>query len=99
MIACLGLTFKADVDDIRESPALHIVEQVVLQNLGRVLVVEPHTRELPKSLQGKATLTQADEAIRSADIVVLLVDHKPFKRVSRRLLEQRIVIDTRGCWA
>ncbi len=99
VIACLGLTFKADVDDIRESPALHIVEQVVLQNLGRVLVVEPHTRELPKSLQGKATLIQADEAIRSADIVVLLVDHKPFKRVSRRLLEQRIVIDTRGCWA
>ncbi len=99
VIACLGLTFKADVDDMRESPALHIVESIVDQKLGKVLVAEPHTRQLPSSLSATATLLVAEEAVRAADIVLLLVDHKPFKSISKRLLEQRVVIDTRGCWA
>lgn len=99
VIACLGLTFKADVDDMRESPALHIVEEVVHAKLGRILVAEPHTQTLPVSIRDGATLVTAEEAVKQADIVVLLVDHKPFKRISRRLLEQRVVIDTRGCWA
>ncbi len=99
IIACLGLTFKADVDDMRESPALHIVEKLVQMKLGRVLVCEPHAPELPRSLVNDATLVPAEEAVKKADIVLLLVDHKSFKRVPRRLLEQRIVIDTRGCWS
>ena len=99
VIACLGLTFKADVDDMRESPALHIVEEVVKAKLGRILVAEPHTHALPVSIRDGAMLVTADEAVKQADIIVLLVDHKPFKRISKRILEQRIVIDTRGCWA
>ena len=99
VIACLGLAFKADVDDLRESPSLSIVEKLAKDQLGTLLVVEPHIRELPKSLVGKAELLSADDAIKRADIVVLLVDHRPFRNVSRRLLEQRVVIDTRGCWS
>lgn len=99
VIACLGLAFKADVDDLRESPSLAIVERLAQEKIGRLLVVEPHIRELPKGLAGLSELMTAEEAIKQADIIVLLVDHRPFKNVSRRLLEQRVVIDTRGCWS
>ena len=99
VIACLGLAFKANVDDLRESPALHIVEELARKFKGNLLVCEPHIKELPKSLQGKVTLEAADVAISKADIVVLLVDHRPFKNLSKRVLEQRVVIDTRGCWS
>lgn len=99
VIACLGLTFKADVDDLRESPALHITEAIANDMQGELIVVEPHIKQLPKSLIGKATLEKAEDAIKRADIVVLLVDHRQFKGLSRRVLEQRVVIDTRGCWA
>ena len=98
VIACLGLTFKADVDDLRESPALHITEAIASDMQGELIVVEPHIKQLPKSLLGKATLEKAEDAIKRADIVVLLVDHRQFKGLSRRVLEQRVVIDTRGCW-
>jgi UDP-N-acetyl-D-mannosaminuronic acid dehydrogenase len=99
VVACLGLTFKANVDDLRESPALHIAEALADLFKGDLLVCEPHIASLPKSLQGKASLELAEEAIKKADIVVLLVDHKPFKKLSKRVLDQRVVIDTRGCWA
>lgn len=99
VIACLGLTFKADVDDLRESPALDIVCELARHKAGRLLIVEPHIDALPSALAGKAELTTAEEAIAAADIVLLLVDHRPFKRIPKRLLDQRAVIDTRGCWA
>ncbi|MFN7843582.1 MAG: UDP-N-acetyl-D-mannosamine dehydrogenase [Pirellula sp.] len=98
IIACLGLAFKADVDDLRESPAMSIAERLAEEYGDDLIVCEPHIRELPKSLAGKATLGLAEDAIQKADIVVLLVDHRPFKRLSRRILDQRVVIDTRGCW-
>lgn len=99
VIACLGLAFKADVDDLRESPALDIAQQLAETYGDNLLVCEPYISELPESLQGRAKLTTAEDAITEADIVVLLVDHRPFKRLSRRVLDQRVVIDTRGCWA
>lgn len=99
IIACLGLAFKADVDDLRESPALSIATTLAETYGENLLVCEPYVQELPSPLKGKATLIPADEAISKADIVLLLVDHRPFKRLSRRVLDQRVVIDTRGCWA
>ncbi|MFN7290879.1 MAG: UDP binding domain-containing protein, partial [Pirellula sp.] len=87
-----------DVDDLRESPAMSIAERLAEEYGDDLIVCEPHIRELPKSLAGKATLGLAEDAIQKADIVVLLVDHRPFKRLSRRILDQRVVIDTRGCW-
>lgn len=98
IIACLGLAFKADVDDFRESPALSIAERLADEYGEDLIVCEPHISVLPKTLVGKANLELAEEAIQKADIVVLLVDHRPFKRLSRRILDQRVVIDTRGCW-
>lgn len=99
VIACLGLTFKADVDDLRESPSLHIAEKLAAIYGSDLIVCEPHIDKLPNCLEGKATLESAEDAIKRADIVVLLVDHKPFRKLTRRILDQRIVIDTRGCWS
>jgi UDP-N-acetyl-D-mannosaminuronic acid dehydrogenase len=98
VIACLGLAFKPEVDDLRESPAVEIVAHLAELGLGRILAVEPHVRELPKTLQGKAELVDASAAIRAADIVVLLVNHRVFKSVDRGLLAEKSVIDTRGFW-
>lgn len=99
IIACLGLAFKADVDDLRESPSLHIAEKLAEIYGNDLIVCEPHIEQLPKSLAGKAKLEPAEDAIKRADIVVLLVDHKPFKKLPKRILDQRVVIDTRGCWS
>lgn len=99
VIACLGLAFKANVDDLRESPSLHIAEQLADLYGEDLIVCEPFIQELPRSLSGKARLEDAESAIRRADIIVLLVDHKPFKKLPRRILDQRVVIDTRGCWS
>lgn len=97
IVACLGLAFKADVDDLRESPALEIAAELAeLDN--ELIVCEPYVSALPARLAGKASLEPAEEAISRADIVVLLVDHRPFKRIPKRVLDQRVVIDTRGCW-
>jgi UDP-N-acetyl-D-mannosaminuronic acid dehydrogenase len=99
VIACLGLAFKADVDDIRESPAIEIVEHLAQDKVGRLLVVEPNIQKLPPSLQNTATLTAAEEAINAADIILVLVDHRQFKSLPRRLFDERVVIDTRGLWS
>ncbi len=98
MIACLGLAYKADIDDMRESPALHIVEMLAQEKVGQLLVVEPNTRELPASIRDVPGVRRAElrEALTAADIIVLLVDHRQFRRVDRELLKVKITIDTRG---
>lgn len=98
VIACLGLAFKADIDDLRESPSLEIVEWLTQKDAGTLLVVEPHVSVLPKKLVGHAELVGLDDALRRADIVVLLVNHRQFLDVDRRALEGKVIIDTRGIW-
>jgi len=99
-IACLGLAFKADIDDLRESPSLDIVKRLADMNIGELLVVEPYIEQLPKSLQGYGHLhfMRAQEAISSADIIVVLVNHKPFLSIDHSLLQGKHVVDTRGVW-
>lgn len=98
VIACLGLAFKADVDDLRESPAMDIVQHLLAERLGRVVVVEPHVSALPPSLRGGAELASIDDAVAAADVIVLLVNHREFISFNRRKLEGKAVIDTRGVW-
>jgi UDP-N-acetyl-D-mannosaminuronic acid dehydrogenase len=97
VIACLGLAFKANIDDLRNSPAMEIVEHLARRKAGEILAVEPHVDALPKKLAG-VTLVDADEAIQRADIVVLLVDHDAFREIDRDRLLDKAVIDTRGLW-
>ena len=100
-VACLGLAFKPNVDDLRESPAVDIVGQICAGLPGvDILVSEPFVQELPAKLSGVANLvlTPADEAIDRADIVVLLVDHDSFRSLNRSRLAGKVVYDTRGLW-
>ncbi|AYA24684.1 UDP-N-acetyl-D-mannosamine dehydrogenase [Rhodococcus rhodochrous] len=100
-VACLGLTFKANVDDIRESPALHVVE-LIAKALPDVelLLADPFVHEVPDTLLGYESVRTARcrDAIAAADIVVELVDHDQFRSLSRSLLAGKVVYDTRGVW-
>ena len=100
VIACLGLAFKADVDDLRESPAVGIVAELARDISGKILAVEPHIKALPAVLAagGRVKLTDAASAVARADVVVLLVNHRVFGEIDRRKLEGKAVIDTRGFW-
>lgn len=97
-IACLGLAFKPDIDDLRESPALHITRDLAAEFPGQVVAVEPNVKELPKSLSGTGvTLVSLEDAL-SADVLVLLVDHKPFKALRPQMGEKQFLVDTKGIW-
>lgn len=100
VIACLGLAFKANIDDCRESPATTIVKELSRKQAGQILIVEPHLRELPLSLRSSVSLQLVDleTALKNANIVALLVDHKDFSTIDLRSLEGKAVIDTRGIW-
>jgi len=100
-VACLGLTFKADVDDIRESPALAISEGVMRWGDCDVFVAEPNLRVLPGELAGKnhVIMKSAPDVISSADIVALLVNHREFSQIEPASLISKKIVDTRGMWS
>lgn len=95
-IACLGLSFKADIDDLRESPALNIANKLADILPCNLRVVEPNINALPQSLEGKALLVSVEEALSTADVVLILVDHMQFKEVDPVRFAGKRVIDTRG---
>jgi UDP-N-acetyl-D-mannosaminuronic acid dehydrogenase len=100
-VALLGLAFKPDVDDFRESPALQIAETVAEWNNCQVLVSEPHTHQLPGKLSGLDHVRIVENVrsiIRQANIVVMLVNHRPYTDIRQSDLAGKIVIDTRGVW-
>lgn len=99
-IACLGLAFKPDIDDLRESPSLEIVAHLAHEVDGTIFAVEPYVDALPPALKKYRNVEyrDAESAIRDADIVVVLVNHQPFMILDRELLTGKIVIDTRGIW-
>ncbi|EAK7698820.1 UDP-N-acetyl-D-mannosamine dehydrogenase [Campylobacter jejuni] len=82
-IACLGLAFKPDIDDLRESPALDIVIKLASENASQILVVEPNIKQLPLKLQNKRNikLVCLSQALDEADVVAVLVRHKEFIEV------------------
>lgn len=94
VIGCLGLAFKANIDDLRESPALEITRELIDSGIGRVMACEPNVYgnfdEFP--------LYGLGDVLREADILLVLVDHVEFKEIDRELLKEKVVIDTRGIW-
>lgn len=98
IISCLGLSYKANIDDLRESPAVEIVKEIAQIYKGNIYVSEPHIDKLPKDLMRIPNLKLMDtkDAIERADIVVLLVDHDYYKVIDKELYNGKFIIDTRG---
>jgi UDP-N-acetyl-D-mannosaminuronic acid dehydrogenase len=78
VIACYGLAFKPDIDDLRESPAMRIAHKLSSTHPGALMVVEPHVDELPSTLSEYAKLVDTVEAREQAHIALFLVAHKAF---------------------
>ncbi|MGP9613490.1 UDP-N-acetyl-D-mannosamine dehydrogenase [Brachybacterium sp. AOP42-B2-9] len=100
-VAALGIAFKANIDDLRESPSKDIAVSLADRLTdGTVLVVEPNIETLPHEFDGKANaeLAELDDAVERADIILLMVDHDPFKEFDRDMLQEKVVIDTKGLW-
>ncbi|NVM93926.1 UDP-N-acetyl-D-mannosamine dehydrogenase [Arthrobacter wenxiniae] len=100
-VAALGLAFKPNIDDMRESPAVDIVHKLATQRPDvTILVVAPHSEILPKKLVGFSNIKQttAIEAISAADVVALLVNHDKFSEIDRATLAGKHLVDTRGFW-
>jgi len=99
LVTCFGLAFKADVDDLRESPSLEIVERLGHAFPGRVAAVDPFVSKASAVLKAAGvTLLGLEEGFARDGVFVLLVDHTVFTRASPSKLEGRAVIDTRGIW-
>ena len=97
-IACLGLAFKPDIDDLRESPALKITEQLAEKYPNQILAVEPNVETLPAKLATKNIChTKLDKALEEADVLVVLVDHKEFKAIQTASVDA-VIVDTKGIW-
>ncbi|WP_097461233.1 UDP-N-acetyl-D-mannosamine dehydrogenase [Mangrovitalea sediminis] len=95
-VACLGVAFKPNIDDLRESPALRITQQIA--ELGcSVLVVEPNVDKLPESLaRSNITKVAMENALADADILCVLVKHAPFEAVRAELSEVKNLVDAVG---
>lgn len=94
IIGCLGLAFKANIDDLRESPAMAITRELIASGIGQVMACEPN-------LNGEVTdflVYDLEEVLSKADILLVLVDHEEFYRVDQELLKEKVLIDTRGIW-
>ncbi|AAR35231.1 UDP-N-acetyl-D-mannosamine dehydrogenase [Geobacter sulfurreducens] len=95
VIGCLGITFKANIDDLRESPALEIVRDLMASDVGHILVCDPHCT----NMELEFPIVELNEVVVSADILVVLVDHQEFKNIRPDTLKEKIIIDTRGIWS
>ena len=96
IIACLGIAYKADTGDFRQSPALKIVRR--LKEKGyTVRVCDPYIKDFTEF-----PLFSLEEAVKGADCIVLLVDHKDFEELKLQNLLKKmrgnLIIDTRGVW-
>lgn len=99
VVACLGLAFKPNIDDLRESPSVEVTRRIA-DSGHQVLAVEPHVQELPEELKGlpNVRLASVEEALAQASVIALLVDHEAFRLIERGQLAGKSIVDTRGFW-
>lgn len=98
VVACFGVTYKADVEDLRESPALKIVRELASSTDLRVIVCDPMLKTLPTELSESHSIEFAsmDEARRKADVAVFLVGHRQFSRLESAQFLNKVVVDAIG---
>jgi len=92
VIGCLGLAFKANIDDLRESPAMDIVQHLMKENVGQVIVCDPNVAKDKVAFP----LHELKDLLKQADILLLLVDHHEFADIDPQVIRDKVVIDTRG---
>jgi len=98
-VACLGLAFKANIDDFRESPAVKVAAHLSRRFGPRVSIVEPYATSLPAAFASTdAALIDLDVAIETCPIMIVLVDHELFKSVPPDERTGKLIYDTRGIW-
>ena len=98
-IACLGLAFKANIDDFRESPAVKVAARLARRYGRRVKLVEPYAHDLPMEFAGTGgELIDLDTALEQCGVFVILVDHDMFASVPVDERVGKAVYDTRGVW-
>ncbi|MEQ1541458.1 MAG: UDP-N-acetyl-D-mannosamine dehydrogenase [Novosphingobium sp.] len=98
-VACLGLAFKANIDDFRESPARAVAARLARTYGKRIKLVEPYAAQLPREFEGTgAELIDIDTALESCAVLIVLVDHDQFKAVPLAERAHLQVYDTRGIW-
>ncbi|HQQ68881.1 MAG TPA: UDP-N-acetyl-D-mannosamine dehydrogenase [Alicycliphilus sp.] len=92
VIGCLGLSFKANIDDLRESPSMDIVEHLLQAGIGRIMACDPNVHKE----RAPFPLYDLKSVIKEADILLLLVDHDEFKDIDPQVIKDKVVIDTKG---
>lgn len=98
-VACLGLAFKPNIDDFRESPAVAVASALARRFGDPIYLVEPFAHALPMEFAGtNARLVDLDDALSDCDILIVLVDHDVFRSIPLEEREGKIVYDTRGLW-
>ena len=98
-VACLGLAFKANIDDFRESPARFVAASLARKFGTRIRIVEPFAAELPREFDGTgAELIDIDTALVDCGILIILVDHDVFRVIPAEERRRALVYDTRGIW-
>jgi len=92
-IGCLGLTYKENIDDTRESPALDIVEELISSKVANIFVCDPYVdQDKLKNIK----LFDLNSTLQKSDLVVILVAHKEFVEMERKKLKNKKVLDFRG---
>lgn len=94
-VALLGLSFKPNIDDLRESPALQIAKLFAAETRTSLLLVEPNIDTLPAAMANQA-LGSVEDAISRADVIVLLVNHREFSGIKAKIKEHTLVVDAVG---
>jgi UDP-N-acetyl-D-mannosaminuronic acid dehydrogenase len=90
IIATLGLTFKPNIDDLRESPAMVIAKKIEFMGFKKSYLCEPHIKQLPSLFNpNESQLVKLDKALAEADIFVLLVDHDLFKKIGPKCFSRK----------
>lgn len=92
-VALLGLAFKPNIDDLRESPAVKIAQKILDADNATILLVEPNIQVLPEKLAA-GTLLPLDSALEQADIIVILVGHSEFE--NKRIFQNKVIVDAVG---
>jgi UDP-N-acetyl-D-mannosaminuronic acid dehydrogenase len=98
-VGCLGLTYKSDVDDVRESPSVIVIKHLLDAGIESILVHHPFVKDLPQEVRKLGvTLTSLECLLNKAHILVLLTDHSEYRSLGAKVRAGKTVIDPTGAW-